>query len=157
MVDKIRALLRDKEKMRELIAYLVFGVLTTLVSWGTYYIWRQLFQMTSYPTDSAAYTLIATSGQVVSFVLSVLFAFVTNKKYVFKSERTAANGLWKELGLFVSARVLAWVIFDLALFNVLLFFAKNMTANADLWLKLFMNVLVVIFNYVASKWVIFKK
>lgn len=157
MIEKIKGLLKDREKMRELISYLVFGVLTTIVSWGTYYIWRQLFGMTSYPTDSAAYTLIATSGQVISFVLSVLFAFVTNKKYVFKSDRTAENGLWKEFGLFVSARVMAWVLFDLMLFNVLLFFTKNITANADLILKLLMNVLVVIFNYVASKWVIFKK
>ena len=157
MIEKIKKLLKDQEKMRELISYLVFGVLTTLVSWGTYYIWRQLFKMTSYPTDSAQYTLIATSGQVVSFILSVLFAFVTNKKYVFKSERTAGNGLWKEIALFFSARVLAWVLFDLALFNLLLFFAKNLSANADLILKLLMNVLVVIFNYVASKLIIFKK
>lgn len=157
MAEKIKELLRDKEKMRELISYLVFGVLTTAVSWGAYYIWRELFRMTSYPADSTAYTLIATSGQVVSFVLSVLFAFVTNKKYVFRSERTAENGLWKEFGLFVSARVLAWVIFDLALFNVLLFFTKHLSAGADLWIKLLMNMLVVIFNYVASKWVIFKK
>ena len=157
MVEKIKNLLKNKEKMRELIAYLVFGVLTTIVSWGTYYIWRQLFAMTSYPTDSAAYTLIATSGQVVSFILSVLFAFVTNKKYVFKSGRTAENGLWREIVLFMSARVMAWVLFDLALFNILLFFTKNISANADLILKLLMNVLVVIFNYVASKWVIFKK
>jgi len=157
MIDKIKGLLKNREKMRELGSYLIFGVLTTLVSWGAYYIWRELFKMTSYPTDSAAYTLIATSGQVVSFILSVLFAFVTNKKYVFKSERTAKNGLWKEFGLFVSARVMAWVIFDLALFNVLLFFTKDLFAGADLWIKLLMNVLVVIFNYVASKLVIFKK
>lgn len=157
MTEKIKSLLKDQEKMRELISYLIFGVLTTLVSWGTYYIWRQLFKMTSYPADSAAYTLIATSGQVISFVLSVLFAFVTNKKYVFKSERTAQNGLWKEIALFFSARVLAWVLFDLLLFNVLLFFTKHISANADLILKLLMNVLVVIFNYVASKLIIFKK
>jgi len=156
-MDKIKALLRDKEKMRELISYLIFGVLTTIVSWGAYYLWRQAFRMTSYSTDSAAYTLIATSGQVVSFVLAVLFAFVTNKKYVFKSQRTAKTGLWKEFALFVSARIMAWVLFDLALFNILLLFTKDVIADADLWLKLLMNVLVVIFNYVASKWIIFKK
>lgn len=157
MVEKIRSLMNDREKMRELISYLIFGVLTTVVSWGAYYIWRQLFKMISYPADSAAYTLIATSGQVISFVLSVLFAFVTNKKYVFKSSRTAENGLWKEFGLFVSARVLSWVLFDLMLFNVFLFFTKHISQSADLILKLLMNVLVVIFNYVASKRVIFKK
>ena len=157
MINKIRALLKDREKMGELISYLIFGVLTTVVSWGVYYLWRQAFKMTSYPTDSAAYTLIATSGQVISFVLAVLFAFVTNKKYVFKSEKTAKSGLWKEFALFVSARIMAWVLFDLVLFNILLLFTKDVVADADLWLKLLMNVLVVIFNYVASKWVIFKK
>lgn len=157
MVEKIKALLRDKEKMRELIMYLVFGVMTTVISWGVYYVWRQTWGMTSYPTDSAQYSLIANSGQVAAFVLSVLFAFVTNKKFVFRSNRTMKTGLWREFMLFVSGRVLAWVLFDIALFNVLLFLMKNTVPAADLIVKLLMNVLVVIFNYVASKWVIFKK
>lgn len=157
MVDKIRALLRDREKMRELLLYLVFGVLTTAVSWGTYYIWRQALRMNSYPSDSAQYTLIANSGQVLAFVLSVIFAFVTNRRYVFHSQSTAKDGMWRELGLFVSSRVLAAVLFDLALFNLLLLLLKDSVANADLWIKLAMNVLVVIFNYVASKLVVFRK
>lgn len=157
MIEKIKALLRDKEKMQELILYLVFGVLTTLVSWGTYFIWRQAWRMSAYPTDSATYTLIANSGQVIAFILSVAFAFVTNKRYVFKSERDAKSGLWKELGLFVSSRVLSWLIFEIALFNLVLLLVRDILPAADLWVKLFMNVLVVIFNYAASKLVIFKK
>ncbi len=157
MVNKIRALLRDREKMRELLLYLVFGVLTTAVSWGVYFIWRQALRLSSYPLDSAQYTLIANSGQVLAFVLSVAFAFVTNRRYVFRSSRTAKDGLWKELGLFVSSRVLSAVLFDLALFNLLLLLLKNGMPNADLWIKLAMNVLVVVFNYAASKWVVFKK
>lgn len=157
MIEKIKALLRDKQKMREIVMYLIFGVLTTVVSWGVYYVWRQAFGMTGYTPGSTAYLLIANSGQVAAFVLSVAFAFVTNKRYVFQSRRTAKDGLWKELGLFVSGRVLSWVLFDLLLFNLCLLLFKNILPSADLWVKLAMNVLVVIFNYVASKFVIFKK
>ncbi len=157
MIDKMKALLRDREKMRELLLYLVFGVLTTAVSWGTYYIWRQALRLSSYPPDSAQYTLIANSGQVLAFVLSVIFAFVTNRRYVFRSQSTAKNGMWRELGLFVSSRVLAAVLFDLGLFNLLLLLLKDSVADADLWIKLAMNVLVVIFNYAASKLVVFRK
>ena len=155
-MEKIKAILHDRDKLREAFLYLLFGVLTTLVSWGVYYIWRQAFGLTHYATDSAQYALITNSGQVVAFVLSVIFAFVTNKRLVFRSDKKG-SGLWKEIGLFFSARVLGWVIFDIALFNLCLALLKNTLADADLWVKLLMNVLVVIFNYLASKFVIFRK
>jgi putative flippase GtrA len=155
-MEKIKAILRDRDKLREVVLYLIFGVLTTLVSWGVYYVWRQLFKLSEYPTDSVQYTLIANSGQVVAFILSVIFAFVTNKGMVFRSTKKG-SGLWKEIGLFFSARVLGWVIFDIALFNLLLSLTKSTLPDADLWIKLLMNVLVVLFNYAASKFVIFKK
>ena len=79
-----------------------------------------------------------------------------NKRLVFRSDKKG-SGLWKEIGLFFSARVLGWVIFDIALFNLCLALLKNTLADADLWVKLLMNVLVVIFNYLASKFVIFRK
>ena len=75
---------------------------------------------------------------------------------MFRSDKKG-SGLWKEIGLFFSARVLGWVIFDIALFNLCLALLKNTLADADLWVKLLMNVLVVIFNYLASKFVIFRK
>ena len=155
-MEKIKAILHDRDKLREAFLYLLFGVLTTLVSWGVYYIWRQAFGLTHYATDSAQYALITNSGQVVAFVLSVIFAFVTTKRLVFRSDKKG-SGLWKEIGLFFSARVLGWVIFDIALFNLCLALLKNTLADADLWVKLLMNVLVVIFNYLASKFVIFRK
>ena len=155
-MEKIKAILHDRDKLREAFLYLIFGVLTTLVSWCVYYAWRQLLGLTTYPTDSAQYALIANSGQALAFVLSVAFAFVTNKRLVFRSDKKG-NGLWEELGLFFSARVLGWAIFDVALFNLCLALLKNTLADADLWIKLLMNVLVVIFNYVASKFVIFRK
>lgn len=156
MINKIKALLQDRAKLREIIMYLIFGVLTTAVSWVVYFVWRQLFGLGSMAPGSASYALIANSGQVLAFVLSVLFAFFTNRRYVFNSTATRENGFWRELWLFTAARILGWVVFDIAAFNLLVMLMKAIP-SADLWVKLITNVLVVIFNYAASKWVVFKK
>lgn len=150
-MKKIKGLLQDKEKMRELIVYVFFGVLTTVVNWVIYTLLTTVLGMTSYPEGSASYVLIGNAANAVAWIVSVLFAFFTNKRYVFKSEKTRENGAWKEFGLFVSARVLSYLLFDLGLYTLCLFFLPH---QVD---KLLMNVLVVIFNYVASKLVIFKK
>ena len=150
-MEKIKGLLQDKEKMRELIVYVFFGVLTTVVNWVIYTLLTTVLGMTSYPEGSASYVLIGNAANAVAWIVSVLFAFFTNKRYVFKSEKTRENGAWKEFGLFVSARVLSYLLFDLGLYTLCLFFLPH---QVD---KILMNVLVVIFNYLASKLVIFKK
>ena len=151
MIKKIKSLLQDKEKMRELIVYVFFGVLTTVVNWVIYTLLTMVLGMTSYPEGSASYVLIGNAANAVAWIVSVLFAFFTNKRYVFKSEKTRENGAWKEFGLFVSARVLSYLLFDLGLYTLCLFFLPH---QVD---KILMNVLVVIFNYLASKLVVFRK
>lgn len=151
LVEKIKALLHDKEKMRELTVYVFFGVLTTLVNWLIYTLLTTVLGMSGYAEGSASYVLIGNVSNAVAWIVSVLFAFFTNKHYVFKSEKTRENGAWKEFGLFVSARVLSYLIFDLGLYTLCLFILPH---QVD---KILMNVLVVIFNYLASKLVVFKK
>lgn len=150
-MEKIKSLLQNKEKMRELIVYVFFGVLTTVVNWVIYTLLTTVLGMTSYPEGSASYVLIGNAANAVAWIVSVLFAFFTNKRYVFKSEKTRENGAWKEFGLFVSARVLSYLLFDLGLYTLCLFFLPH---QVD---KILMNVLVVIFNYLASKLVVFRK
>lgn len=150
MKEKIKALMQD-ERIRELMVYVFFGVLTTLVNWCVYSLLTMVLGMENYPDRSATYVLIGNVSNAAAWIISVLFAFFTNKRFVFKSEKTRENGAWKEFGLFVSARVLSYLIFDLGLYTLCLFFLPH---QVD---KLLMNVLVVIFNYVASKLVIFKK
>lgn len=152
ILNRIKAILRDKQKMRELTLYVVFGALTTLVNWLVYFAVTRLLGMGAMEQDSARYKLVANIGNVTAWVLAVLFAFFTNKKYVFQSDRNAQTGAWKEFWLFVSARLASLLIFDLALFNLLLWLGMN----AD-WDKLLMNALVILFNYFASSLVIFKK
>lgn len=150
-MEKIKGLLQDKEKMRELIVYVFFGVLTTVVNWVIYTLLTMVLGMTGYPEGSASYVLIGNAANAAAWIISVLFAFFTNKRYVFKSEKTRENGAWKEFGLFVSARVLSYLLFDLGLYTLCLFFLPH---QVD---KILMNVLVVIFNYLASKLVVFRK
>ena len=152
ILNKIKALLQDKEKMRELILYVVFGVLTTAVNWAVYLLVTGVLGLGNLAEGSAKFVLISNIGQVISWILSVLFAYATNKRFVFQSKADMKNGAWKEFFLFVSARVASLLIFDLLLFNALLLLGMN-----DKWDKLLMNGLVVIFNYVASRFVVFKK
>ncbi len=151
MVERIKKLLGEQEKMRELFSYVFYGVLTTLVNWGVYTLVTGMLGMTQHEEGSAKYVLIGNVANVIAWIVSVLFAFFTNKRYVFKSDKTKENGAVKEFGLFVSARLLSFLLFDIALYSLCLFFLPH---QVD---KILMNVLVVIFNYVASKLVIFKK
>lgn len=152
IMEKIKAILLDKARLREMILYIVFGALTTAVNYAVYFAVTRLLGIQNMEQGSAQYKLAANIGNVAAWILAVLFAFFTNKKYVFRSETNRASGAWREFWLFVSARVASLVLFDAGLFNLLLFLGMN--ADLD---KLLMNVLVIVFNYFASKLVIFRK
>lgn len=150
--QKILSILHDKAKMRELILYVVFGALTTAVNWIVFFLVTRLLGLNGHPEGSGPYVLISNIANVAAWILAVLFAYFTNKRFVFQSKAGLASGAWREFWLFVSARVASLLLFDVALFNLLLLL--GMKAE---WDKLLMNVLVVAFNYFASSLVIFKK
>ena len=152
LMAKIKTLLENHRQLQELAMYLIFGVLTTAVNWAAYLLLTWALGLRQTLPGSTPYLIISNIGQIVGWVLSVLFAFVTNKRYVFRSHSENRKGVWRELGLFVSARVASLLLFDLGLFTVLQLCGMN-----DKWDKLLMNVLVVVFNYFASSFVVFKK
>ncbi len=137
-------------RLLEAASYLLFGLLTTLLNWALYWAFSTLLGLRSLPRGSGTYTLAANASNVAAWVLSVLFAYVTNRRFVFRS---GASGrlAWREFALFVSARVLSLLLFDVAGFNAFILFLDDRIA------KLIMNALVVLFNYAASRRVIFKK
>ncbi|MGI5894585.1 MAG: GtrA family protein [Candidatus Merdivicinus sp.] len=136
MIEKIRELL---VKYRELIAYLVFGVLTTIVNYVVYLLAAPLFETTTIPT-------------AIAWVFAVIFAYLTNRRYVFHSKVTGTAALAREILTFFGARALSGVL-DVGFMWV---FADRLGFN-DKIMKLVSNVFVVIFNYIASKLVIFRK
>ena len=125
------------QKNKEIIMYLVFGVLTTVVNIVVYYIFSNLLHM-NYLFSNA-----------MAWFLSVLFAYVTNRKYVFDSEN---NQIIKEAISFFGSR-LATGIMDM----VLMWFLVNFNIVNDVVAKVVVNVIVVILNYILSKLVVFKK
>ena len=132
----VKALFR---KNRELISYLVFGVLTTLVNYIAYLLFAPLFETTTVPT-------------AIAWVLSVIFAYITNRIFVFRSEARGWKALLFEVISFFGARALSGVL-DI---GFMWLFADYMGFN-DKWMKLISNVFVILFNYVASKLVVFRK
>lgn len=134
-------ILKGKEllrKNRELISYLVFGVLTTLVNYVSYLLFAPLFQTTTVPT-------------VIAWILSVIFAYVTNRIFVFRSNARGWKALSFEVISFFGARALSGVL-DV---GFMWLFADYLGFN-DKWMKLVSNGFVIIFNYVASKLVVFR-
>jgi putative flippase GtrA len=150
MMEKFRALFREKEKLREVVSYLFFGLLTTLVSWLVYIAMTGLLDLGGQAAGSAGWRLIANASNITSWVLAVSFAYITNKRFVFKSTQNK-GGAWREFVLFVSARALSMLLFQILLFNLCLLMMDDKLA------KLLMNVLEVLFNYFASKFVVFNK
>lgn len=125
-------------KYREVLLYLVFGALTTLVNIVSFYILRKL--------NIAIYI-----SNVIAWVLSVLFAFITNKLFVFESKNKKAKENVKEAISFFSFRILS-LVFDMAFMYLMIqIFSVN-----EMISKVISNVLVIILNYVFSKLFIFK-
>lgn len=150
MKKKLTELKQKNPRLYEIAAYVFFGLLTTLVNWLLYLTLTGVLGLKAHEPGSAPYTLIANVSQALSWVLSVLFAYLTNRRFVFHSD-TKKGRFVRELWQFVSSRALGYVLFDLLLFNVFLLFMTDRPA------KLIMNVFVIVFNYLASRYVVFKQ
>lgn len=128
---------------KETISYLIFGVLTTIINIVVFGISEDFLM--PFMSDTAA----ALTANVIAWVLSVAFAFITNKLFVFESKSMSVKVIIKELYSFVIARLLS-LAFDEAFMMVAIKFMDSMLA------KIISNVFVVIINYVLSKFFIFK-
>ena len=137
MMEKLKQLI---VKYYDILAYLVFGVLTTVVN---YLVYLPCYNLLGLP---------AVVSNVIAWVVAVAFAYVTNKPFVFRSHDWSAKTVVPELTKFVGTRVasggmesaIIWIAVDL------------LGGNGNLW-KLVTSVLVVILNYIGSKLLVFRK
>ena len=143
MMDKITELYQkylSKYVNRETITYLISGVLTTIVNYVTYVICSKVFEIDKYMSN------------IIAWIIAVLFAYVVNDIWVFKSIR---NGLVAEIAKiikFFAARVFSLLVEVLGLYV----FTTLMSFN-DLIVKAGLAVIVIILNYFFSKLFIFNK
>ena len=154
------------EKYREIITYIFFGVVTTAVSMGVYFA-ILLFgeHVCDISSEEAKFNVVRLIAQVVQWIVGVLVAFFTNKKWVFNAGGTTKDETVKELLSFSLGRVGTLGLDTVLTFGtVWLLEAVNyvpfkfiLTFTADLWSKIVASVVVIIANYVISKFFVFKR
>jgi putative flippase GtrA len=137
MFEKLRSL---AEKYWDVLAYLIFGVLTTVVNYLVYL-----------PLYNGA-GLSATASNAVAWVVAVAFAFLTNKPFVFKSHDWSAKTVFPELGKFLGCRIGSGLMET----GIIFLFVDLLRWDGNI-MKLATSVLVIILNYVGSKLLVFKK
>ncbi len=126
-------------KHRDVLMYLIFGALTTVVNIVVYWACYEKIRIANVPSD------------IIAWILSVAFAYITNKLWVFQSKSFERKTLLREMSSFVGARLIT------GLLDVLIMYLAVDLFHGDglLW-KIISNVIVVILNYIASKLFIFK-
>ena len=130
------------KKNEEIIRYLIIGILTTIVSLTTYYVLVYTVFNPNVPLELQITNLI-------SWITAVTFAYFTNKKYVFKQKEKTSL---KQVITFYLSRV-STLIIDMLLMYI---FVSRLNFS-DKIIKLFVQVIVTILNYILSKFIVFKK
>lgn len=125
---------------KDIIPYLFFGICTTMINVVSYWCIAHLMKVSVMPSTIAAWCL------------SVLFAYVTNRKWVFHSKSKGIKEISYEMFSFFVCRLATGLVDWLCMFVFVTLAGLN-----DVFIKAVANVLVIILNYVASKLVIFRK
>lgn len=127
-------------KYEGILVYLCFGVLTTLVNYIVY------FPLFNWLKCSAVFS------NVIAWVAAVIFAFLTNKPFVFKSHDWSAKTVVNEASKFIGCRVGSGVLETV----IVWLFVDVLLLNGN-WTKIAVSILVVLLNYISSKWLVFRK
>jgi putative flippase GtrA len=125
---------------KEIINYIVFGLLATLVNFISYFLFAKIVGIEEVVSS------------MLSWFCSVLFAYITNKIFVFESKTNTIKEFLKEMISFFLARILSGILCDVGTFALMV---KILKIN-DIVAKIVTQVMVVIANYVLSRWVVFK-
>lgn len=139
---------------KEIINYIIFGVLTTVVNFIVYWLFNRILGKNYYLVSN-----------VIAWIAAVAFAYVTNKIWVFESKVTQPKALAKEIVEFFIARLFSLgveeagllILVDLMMFKNISFELFTFTITGEILAKIVLAVVVVVLNYIFSKFIIFKK
>ena len=126
-------------KYKEIILYLVFGVLTTAVSIGTFALTELV----------GIHELV---GNIISWVVSVTFAFFTNRIWVFDAKTDSTKSFFVQFVLFYLSRIATFLVEELIIFVCVTLLHFN-----PMVIKIIAQVIVIVLNFVVSKLVVFRK
>lgn len=128
------------QKYKDVIPYAIFGVFTTLVNIASYWLCAHALGMP------------VMASTIIAWILAVLFAYITNRKWVFLSQVKGRMALMKEMLSFFACRIATGLVDWVCMLVFVDFLHWN-----DVLIKTGANILVIILNYLASKLIIFKK
>lgn len=128
------------QQHQDILSYLFFGVCTTLINILTYAFFARALRFNTF------------FSALFSWITAVLFAYFTNRKWVFNSKAKTKKAICKELISFLICRLLTGVL-DIIIMVVFVDYFKL----SDLPMKVISNILVIIINYIASKVLIFRQ
>lgn len=127
------------KKHRQLIAYVIFGVLTTGVNYLVYF---PLYNVACFP---------ATISNIISWFVAVIFAFLTNKTFVYKSNNWSRKVVLPEFLKFLLCRLSSGLLETVILFITV----DCLMLNGNVW-KVLISVIVVVLNYISGKFLVFR-
>ena len=142
MVSKFKEIY---SKYKEIVLYLFWGTMTTIVNWLTYIIFVRLFQL----------DIVVSNGG--AWIIAVLFAYITNQKFVFESHAVVLQEKLKEILKFFMARIATGLI-EIVGMPILYYVGLDMSIIGidGLAAKIIVSVVVIVLNYVFSKLLVFK-
>ncbi len=134
------------KKYEEAVSYLFFGFLAFVVNMAAY-----AFAAWALGADDDKVALVL-AATVFAWVVAVLFAYWTNRTFVFKSKVKEKKAVWKEFSAFVGARIVTGVM-ELVIMYVMV----DLAGIGNMFAKFVCNVVVIVSNYIFSKLLVFKK
>lgn len=162
-MEKIKALW---SKHKEIILYLFFGVVTTVVSLGACFLTLKIGVVFLNDGAGNPSPLLDVIGSSVQWGVGVLVAFITNKLWVFTDAARGAKNTAKQLGKFAGGRVFTYLLeavanlLLIALFDALGYRTLSLlgfSLTSRVWAKAITAIIVVVTNYILSKLLVFKK
>ena len=147
----------EKLLQYEIVSYLFFGVLTTVVNFAVYMV------MGIFAGENYEEKILFTIGKydfpliilmnAIAWIAAVVFSFITNKLFVFESSSWKLPIFIKEFLSFIGARIISFLVFEELIFILIV---TKLGVN-DIIAKVLIAVFVIVFNYIASKLIIFRK
>ena len=127
------------KEYKETISYLIFGILSTIVNIATYVFFSRIIKINFMVSN------------IIAWFVAVIFAYITNKFFVFESKNINIKFILKEITSFMSLRIVSGLT-ELILMYIMI----NLMLINDFIVKIITNIVVVILNFIFSKLIIFK-
>lgn len=163
-------LMRLIHKKKQLILYLLFGLITSVLSLAAWYLTLHLGVLIWHDGEGNPTAFLDVLGSTSQWIVGVVVAFVTNKKWVFVDAEHGLRVTMRQFGVFSGSRVATYVMEVLlnlgviALFEALHYrapilplFRLSIELTGRIWAKLITSVTVVVVNYFISKLVVFRR